>query len=459
MTGEPRSDETRRATTQGPCRVQGPSLFQLSFPLFLHSLITFSVMLLDTMIVSAHSLDAAAAVAIARQVLQIAFEVSTMVGIGAVIMISHALGRGDQIQARRVAAVAVVTNALFGLLIGALVAAAGPLVLHLLETPAAVAGEALAYIRIVAVAMAFNGFATAAVPCLRAFGRSRTILTLGAGVALLYVAIDTVLVLGPGPLPAFGVAGAATAVLIMRIATAALLAFVLARVLALRFSFRTVFAQGAVVRRLFALSYPSVSDYIAYGFYQLILLGLITGFGVTAVLSRTYVMIAFAFLVLVVMAIGQGNEVLLGYRQGSGDPEQAHRQGLRSAWIAAGVTSAIAGLFWLFSGPFIALFTKDAAVAALSERLLALSIAMQPGFAVNTILFQSLRAVGDVRWPALVSQATTWGLALPLAWFLCLEAGWGVEGVWYAMITEETVKAAIMLGRWNARSWKRHVLA
>lgn len=435
------------------------TLFQLSFPLLLNSLMTFAVMLSETMIVSAHSANTAAAVAVAKQVLVIAFEVSAMMGIGAVILISHSLGRGDEAAARQVATVAVVANSAIGLVLGLLLGVGGPFVLCLLGTPDVLAADARLYLGIVAAAMVFNGFSMAAMACIRAFGHSRVILQQGIVVAVLFVAAEYALVLGIGPIPALGVAGAAAGVLVVRMLMAVLLWIALRRIADIRIGLDALRCQLPLVRRLLSLSFPSVSDYIAYGFYQLILLGFVGGFGVAAVLGRTYALIVMAFLILVIVAISQGNEVLLGYRRGEGRPDEAYRQALRSSLLAAAVATGPAVLFWLVADPFVAMFTADAEVRALTGRLLWLTIFIQPGFALNTILFQSLRAVGEVRWPVMISLGVTWGFGLPLAWLLCVHQGLGVEGVWYALIIEETIKGMLMLHRWTRRRWQRHELA
>lgn len=432
------------------------TLFQLSFPLFLQSFLTLAVMLVDTMIISAHSPGAAAAVAVAYQILIVAFELSTMLGIGGVIVISHHLGRGDEAQARQVAAVAVAANTLFGFAIGALLAALGPLILWLLNTPPDIASDARLYIYIVAAAMVFNGFAAAATPCLRGFGKSPIILALGLIASAFYLTAEYVLILGWGPIPALGVLGSALGTLSVRIVAAVMFGFVLARSLGISLDMLAPIKQWPLVRHLFSLSFPSVSDYIAYGFYQIVLLGFAAGFGVAAVLSRAYAMIAMAFLILVIMAISQGNEVLLGYRRGGGDTHGAFHQALRSSFIATVTATSLAVLLYLISDSFIGLFTRDEAVLSLSKQLLLLTIAIQPGFAFNTILFQSLRAVGDVRWPVFVSQTVTWAFSLPLAWLFCIHFNLGVVGIWYALIIEETAKALIMTYRWCRQGWLRH---
>ncbi|OLP46770.1 MATE family efflux transporter [Rhizobium oryziradicis] len=435
------------------------TLFRLSLPMFVHSLLTFVVMLSEMLIVSAYSTDAAAAVAIARQVLQVVFEISSMVGIGAVILISHSLGRGDEEGARQIAALAVLTNTLIGLLIGGLLFLCGPVTLRILDVPASIVDDASLYLSVAAAAMAFNALASAAISCLRAFGSSRVIVMTGLVLSVIYIGATYVLVLGAGPIPPLGVTGAAYATLGSRMAMALMFGLAVYCVLGLRLVSGPFKVQFLRVRRMLVLAFPSVSDYIGYGFYQLVLLGFVAGYGVSSVLSRTYVMLAMTFLVLVIMAVSQGNEVLVGYRWGEGRRQDAYRQALRSSFAASLATTTIALLFWLFSAQYLGLFGQTGEVLKLSKDLLLLTIFIQPGFAFNTVLLHSLRAVGDARVPVIVSIGLTWGLGLPLAWLFCVHAGYGVEGVWYALIIEETLKAGFMLARWQARGWLRNVVA
>ncbi|MCJ8335961.1 MAG: MATE family efflux transporter [Epibacterium sp.] len=424
------------------------TLFQLSFPLFLHSMVTLAVMVLDTMIFSAHSAAAATSLSIAGPILRVAFELSTMIGLGGVILISNRLGAGDHQGAALAAEVAILANSVLGLLISIGLAVLGPWVVSFMSMPADIAKDAVLYLYLAGSAMLFHGFGNAAVSCLRGYGASRTVLVLGVFGAVLFLTLEYVLILGAGPIPALGVLGSGLSNVIMRTVVALVLAIVVVRQLRLSLRVRVMLAEWGMIRRIVNLSFPSVSDYIAYGFYQIILLGLISSFGSVAVLSRAYVMIAMTFLTLVIMALSQGNEVMIGYQRGARDLARAYAQAWRSTFWATGLATGLAVGLWLGADPFVGLFTDDPEVKELSQRLLLLTILLQPGFAFNMILFHALRAIGDVRWPVVVGQGLTWGMSLPLAWFLCSPMGYGVEGIWYAMIAEECAKAVVMSWRW-----------
>lgn len=425
------------------------TLFQLSYPLFLQSLVLFAVMVTDMMIWSAHSPDTAASLSVAGQVLRVAVELSAVMGIGGVILISQHLGRGDPAAARLTAEVACMANLVLGGVLSLLVMLGGPVILWAMTLDPALEAKAIGYLRLTGGAMVFLCFGNTAVACLRGYGQSRLVMLMGIFAALLYLGLEYALVLGPGPLPALGSQGAGMANLASRVIFAAILAVVVARVLGLRLSVARVVEHWGMIRRMIGLALPSVSDFIAYGFYQIILIGVIATQGEIAVLARAYVMIAMSFLTLVIMAVTQGTEVLIGYRLGAGRHGDTYRIGVRSAWITAVLSMGCAVMIYLCAGPFIGLFTDDPKVAALSRDLLWLTIFLQPCFAVNMVLFHAMRALEDVRWPVMVSQTLSWGVGLPLAWALCVPLGFGVIGVWYAFLIEELAKALAMSWRWS----------
>ncbi|MEF7617020.1 MATE family efflux transporter [Aquincola sp. MAHUQ-54] len=436
------------------------TLFQLCYPLFLNGFLSLAVTLADQMIISSYSDAAAAAISIANQVLGVAYDLSGLLAVGGVILVARSLGAGDEARARQIANVAIVANAALSLLIALVLVPAGPLVLSMINTPPEIVGDARVYIHVIAAAMVFNGFLSAAVAVLRAFGHVKAILLLGVFANVLYIGLEYALIHGWGPVPSLGVFGSALATLAVRVTGVLLLVWILARRLQLqRRSGLAARAWAALVRRLFMLSYPSVLDNMAYAFCQLIFVGFIAGLGVSAVLGRSYTLSLTAFLSLIVMTISQGNEVMVGWRVGAGDAAAARARALRSAAIAAVLATALAVVLYLFARPLIGLFTANEEVHASARQLLLLSIFLQPVTALNMVLFNSLKAAGDVLAPVVASQLVMWLVALPLAWVLTRHHGMGVAALWIVFIVEETLKSAYMLHRWLRGRWQPMGLA
>lgn len=426
------------------------TLFQLSSPLLLNAAIGMLVTLVDTMIISAYSENAAAAVSLANQVLLVAYDLSALFGVGAVVMISRHLGRGDSAAARAVATTAVVANLAASFVLGAVLLFAGPGLAAAINTPAAIYDDTVLYLRVAALTILFNGVMMAATASLRGFGRSRTILVLGIAAYTIYLLAEYLLIFGFGPVPALGVAGSAIATLLVRFLAVVALLVVLYRQLGLRSAqLPRGRALNKQVRELFTLSYPAAADNLAYGVYQMILVSFIARFDVVMVLARSFTLALSSFLTVVLMSLSQGNEVMVGYRFGAERMRDVYRCAMHAAGIATVLTTALAVVLYLFAEPLFRLFTDQAEILRLGRELLWLTIFVQPVSALNTILFHSLKTLGDVHVPVIATQVMMWGLSLPLAWWLVVVSERGVIGLWYVLLIEESLKALFLLYRWS----------
>lgn len=428
------------------------TLFQLSLPLLVHAGLGMLVTVVDTMIIAAYSEDAAAAVSLANQILLVAFDMSALFGTGAVVMISRHLGRADFEAAKAVATTAVVANFAFSVVLGVALLGAGPWLAHAINTPDAVYADTVLYIRVGALTIVFNGLMMAATATLRGFGRTRTILVLGVAAYAVYLTSEYVLVFGFGPIPSLGVAGSALATLLVRVLAVTALALVLIRYLGLRAGqLPRRDALRTRVRELFTLSYPVAADNLAYGVYQMVLVSFIARFGVVMVLARSFTLTLSSSLTVSLMALSQGNEVMVGYRYGARRLAAVYWCAMRAAGVATLLTTGLAVLLYLAAEPLFRLFTDDPEVIGLGRELLFLTIFVQPLSALNTILFHSLKTLGDVHVPVIATQVMMWGLSVPLAWWLAVYLGQGVLGLWWVLVLEEALKALFLLFRWSSR--------
>ena len=63
------------------------------------------------------------------------------------------------------------------------------------------------------------------------------------------------------------------------------------------------------------------------------------------------------------------------------------------------------------------------------------------------------RATGDARFPVQIAVCSQWLLSVPLCWFFGITLGWGLTGIWVAMMIEEWLRGLLMYRRWKRRDW------
>jgi len=162
---------------------------------------------------------------------------------------------------------------------------------------------------------------------------------------------------------------------------------------------------------------------------------------------------------------------LVGQAIGAGDRAWARRLGNSVIAITMGYMGSVGALLAL-AGPWvIPLFveTSDplaADVVALGATLLWIAAGYQLFDGIQLASGFALRGAGDVRVPALIFLALSWGIFVPLAhslsfgpgegWFGGLpQFGYGAVGGWFAMLVYVVLLSAALFLRWRSPRWQQ----
>ncbi len=435
------------------------TLWPLIWPLLVCGLLTMGAAMADTFLVSAYAPELAATVSMGNQILGVAYDLSGLLAVGALVMIAQALGAGKIRRARRIGWLAIGGSAMFNAAIALVLVGCAPWFVVWTNTPEEIRAATEVYVRLTAVSLVGNGVIVAASAMLRGFGHTVEILVLGVVANGVYLLLEYGLIFGAWGLPELGVVGAALSSVLVRALGVGVILFLLARkVGGWRIRWRGWHA-GGVWRKLLRLSFPSVGENVVYDVYQLLMVSLIAALGTASVLMRSYALTVSSLLSLVVFTVAQGNETLVGYDRGGGNLEMARRRAERTAlWTGLG-TMLLAGVLYFAAESLLGLFTQDPEVIAGGKMLLLITVCMQPFQAGATILLAALRAVGDVWVPVGWSLAATWLVALPAGFGAVEIGGWGVAGLWWSVTLGEAVKCLVLAVRWHRMRWAEKPVA
>ncbi|MEO0372560.1 MAG: MATE family efflux transporter, partial [Pseudomonadota bacterium] len=138
---------------------------------------------------------------------------------------------------------------------------------------------------------------------------------------------------------------------------------------------------------------------------------MIAALGVSAVLTRSYALTLTQILMIITFVISHGNQVLVGYDKGAGENEAALRRGQRTALITGAFAMGATMLFYLIHEPLLGILTQDPEILSSIAAILLLQVFVMPLRTVNLILFNSLKACGDVNRPVIASLLLTFGIA------------------------------------------------
>lgn len=146
---------------------------------------------------------------------------------------------------------------------------------------------------------------------------------------------------------------------------------------------------------------------------------------------------------------------LVGQCLGAKDEKRAEKSGWTASWMACGVMTAVAILFFIFADPFARIFTKDPEVIALAVSYLRINAITEPLLAFGMVLSGALQGAGDVKKPLLSTFLTQLVLRVPLTYLLAFGLNLQTNGAWIAMSITSAASGLTMIYLFSKGSWKK----
>lgn len=187
------------------------SLWNMSMPLISASFIQMAYSMTDMLWLGHLGSDAVAAAGAAGFFVWLCNAISFMTKIGAEITVSQSIGAKDHRRAAAYAAHAITLSSLIAFSYMCFILLAAPLLIGLFDFEASITERAVAYLRIVAPGLYFQFNNNTFSGLYNGQGDSRTPFRTSAVGLVANIILDPILIYGAGPVPAFGVAGAAMA--------------------------------------------------------------------------------------------------------------------------------------------------------------------------------------------------------------------------------------------------------
>ncbi len=176
--------------------------------------------------------------------------------------------------------------------------------------------------------------------------------------------------------------------------------------------------------------------------------------GALAVAAWAVVLNVAAVIFMIPLGIATATAVQVGRAYGARDPAGMTRAG----WISFGVTAVVGIIAALLLAPLkgwvAAAYTSDPAALGLILPALVLTCLFLAPDAVQVVAAQALRARGEV-WVPTITHFISYGFVMgPLAWWLAIPMGMGLNGVVWSVIVTSFLSAAFLLGRFRVLDLK-----
>ncbi len=378
--------------------------------------------------------DALAAVSVFFPVMF--FFIAFVIGLsaGASVMIGQAWGAGEPDRVKAVAGTTMTVTLLLAAAIAMLGGVFTRPLLIALATPPDILDAAVSYARIMMIFMPATFAFLLLTAMMRAVGDTVTPLLALTVSTIMGLVVTPALIRGWLGLPMLGVASAAVASAVSGVVTLLWLHIhMLRRRHALAFDvafLRAMRPNGTLLRIVLRLGIPTAIGMVVISLAELVLLGLVNGFGSDATAAYGAVNQVIGYVQFPAISIAITVSIFGAQAIGRGTPERVGaivRTGLE---MNLALTGGLVVLGYLFARPLMGFFIVDAAVLVLAEELLHIVLWSIVLFGMATAFSGAMRAGGTVWMPLLISVVAIALVEVPVA--TLLSRAIGVRGVWIA---------------------------
>ena len=438
-------------------------LVRLTAPIALQNLITFSLGLIDTLMVSQLGNNEMAAVTAANVpvflLISIVFGVQSGVG----ILISQYWGKRDLKSISRAIGVASFLGVALALVVAVVLFLWPVQIMDLMSNKHHLSLLGAPYLRVIGFSYVFNMLSSIYVSAQRSVENSSFGMKLFGMSTILNTGMNYLLIFGKCGFPMLGVEGAAIATLLSRVAE-----FIVCLICALRsrvipLDWKALARPGGeMLRRFVKYSSPVLVNELFWGLGNS-LLTVILGHTVISVefLAANAVMGNLNRLFLVVcFGLGAATAVMVGKAIGEGQSREelmALSKTLSWVTVVVGTVLAVIALVLvplLFQPVIFPLFELYDLSAHLATTLAVTGFACIPLHAYSiSAVTGILRAGGDVFWSTALDLGPQWLIALPLTALLGLVLNADPWFVSLAIQAESFVKCPICLWRIRSEKW------
>lgn len=435
------------------------NIFGMVWPATIESVLQMAVGMVSSAMLGRVGAVAIGAVGLGRRITMLIWSFFAAIGTGTTVMVARSVGAKDRSRAGRYAEQAfflalgmVLTISLLAFLF------TREILVLLYNTSGELLDVGTDYLRIAIWGVPFMAVMQITGAIMRGAGNTKVPMQVATVINIVNVILSYTLIFGNFGFPAMGVKGAAWASNIAQ-AVGALLAMyiMLYRQENLVFRLSGVRINLADVKQLLGIGLPTAAENLLMQMGQIMVTGLVVSFGPIALAAHQQGITAESLSYMPAVGFGIAATAFVGQSMGAGSTKLAERYVRELAKWSMILTAFTASFLLITPRLVFGLLTDVQEVIDLGAYYLMMMGIAQIPQQLTGVFNGALRGAGDTKAPMVNGAIGLWGVRIPLSYFLSLNVGWGIFGVWAAMTIDLFVRFTLSFTRYRRGRWKRHL--
>jgi putative MATE family efflux protein len=432
------------------------AIFLLSVPMILEMLMESLFAVVDIFFVSRlNDSDAVATVGLTESLLTLVYSLAIGLSMGATAMVARRVGEKDIPAAEVAAAQAIFIGIIISIVISltgiflsekllALMGANETLIAHHSGYTRWMLTGNITIMMLFLINAVFRGAGDASL-AMRALWLANS----------LNMVLDPLFIFGWGPVPAFGVEGAAIATTIGRgVGVIYQVYHLLNGKGIIKLHAENLKVKWDTIVTLLKVSAGGTGQFLIGSASWVFLMRIMADFGSVALAGYTIAIRIIVFAILPAWGMANAAATLVGQNLGAGQPDRAEKSVWTTAFYCMLFMAVVTLLFFGMATPILHFFTQDAAVLTNGIQCLQIVSLGYIFYAYGMVVNQSFNGAGDTRTPTIISFFGFWIFQIPLAYMLAKVLNVGTLGVYLAITIAESLMAVAAVIIFRKGKWK-----
>ncbi|MEL6303777.1 MAG: MATE family efflux transporter [Bacteroidota bacterium] len=432
------------------------AIFMLSIPMILEMLMESIFALVDIAFVSKVSVNAVATIGLTESVVTLIYALAIGLSMAATAVVARRVGEEDIEGARRAAVQAIFLGILVSIVFGIFGLLFSREILGLMGAEADLIEEGHGYTKLLIggnitimllflINAIFRGAGDASI--------AMWTLILSNG---LNIVLDPIFIFGWGPVPEYGVVGAAIATNIGR-GTAVLfqLGILFFGWSKIKLLASNLILDAKVMLNLIRVSAGGIAQFLIGTSSWVFLMRIMSEFGSEVLAGYTIAIRVMLFSLMPSWGMSNAAATLVGQNLGAKQPDRAEK----SVWITgkynAYFMAVVSLLYLFFAKDIISFFNTTPIVVEKGALCLQVIAAGYVFYAYGMVLTQAFNGAGDTQTPTKINLVSFWVYQLPFAYLAAFTLGWESTGVFVAITSAEVLLAVIAMIWFKKGNWKK----
>lgn len=432
------------------------AILMLSVPVIIEMFGEGLFALVDMFYVSQVSVNAIAVVTITESMMFIIFSVAMGIAMATSAVVARRVGEKAPEKASHTTRQAIYLALALGSLIGLIGYNYTPELLTLMGAEPEVIDEGMGFTQIMFASNAIIMLLFIINGAFRGAGNSAVAMWVLLGANALNIVLDPIFIFGWGPIPAYGVKGAAIATTTGRSLAVLAQFFVLFNGhTRLKLFVNSLKVDFQLMKEILKISVGGTGQFLIESVSWLVLMGILAHEGNAQVAGFGIGFRIIAFSILPSWGLAQAAAALVGQNLGAEKPDRAEKSVIRSAIFNVIFLLFVSISFFLGSEYIVSeYFTKDLDVIKYATLTLKVVCSGYIFFAVGMVVSQAFNGAGDTVTPTIINIFCFLVVQLPLAYVLTQVYSMGILGVLICIAACHSLQAVISALFFRKGTWK-----